>query len=71
MAKEIKKIPRPERKHSRARVVSLNFPMGMEEVAKESGRAFIPNEDYMKLLRKYLWLVKRRRKEINRKMVNE
>lgn len=65
--KEIKKIPRPERKHSRARCVSLNFPMGMEEVAKESGRSFVPNEDYMKLARKYLWLVKRRRKEINMK----
>lgn len=67
MAKQVKKIPRAERKHSRARCVSLNFPMGMEEVAKESGRAFIPNADYMNLLRKYLWLVKRRRKELDRR----
>lgn len=63
----MKKISRPERLHSKCRVVSLNFPMAMEQVAKESGNSFIPNEDYMKLLRKYLWLVKRRRKEINRK----
>lgn len=67
MAKVVKKIPRTERKHSRARVVSLNFPMGLEEVAKESGKSFIPNEDYMKLARKYIWLVKRRRKEIDRR----
>ncbi len=67
MSKVKKKLPRCERKHSRCRVVSLNFPMGMEEVAKESGRTFVPNEDYMNLWRKYEWLVKRRRKELRRK----
>ncbi len=67
--KELKKTPRPERKKSRCRVVSLNFPMGMEEVAKESGKSFVPNEDYMLLLRKYHWLVKRRRRELNVKAI--
>lgn len=65
--KQLKKIPREERKHSRIRVVSTNFPMGMDAVIKESGCAFIPNEDVMKLYRKYIWLVKRRRREIDRK----
>jgi hypothetical protein len=41
--------------------------MGMDAVIKESGCAFIPNEDVMKLYRKYIWLVKRRRREIDRK----
>lgn len=67
--KELKKIPRPERKNSKCRVVSLNFPMGMETVVKEAGKSFIPNEDYMTLLRKYHWLVKRRRRELNVKAI--
>ncbi len=68
--KELKKLTRPARKNSRCRVVSLNFPDQMSQVAEESGKSFIPNEDYMLLLRKYEWLVKRRRKELNRKQVD-
>lgn len=65
--KQLKKTSRPERKNSRCRVVSLHFPMGMEEVAKKDRNySFIPNNDYMVLLKKYEWLVKRRRKEIER-----
>lgn len=59
----MKKTPRPERNHSRCRVVSTAFPMGMQAVGEKS---FVPNADYMKLSRKYEWLVRRRRKEIDR-----
>lgn len=59
----LKKTPRHERQHSRCRVVSTAFPAGLAAIGEQ---AFVPNLDYMALLRKYEWLVRRRRKEIDR-----
>lgn len=64
--KPIKKVHRAERKNSKCRAVTLSCPQGMVEVAKKDGNnQFIPAADYELLWKKYIWLVKRRRKELD------
>jgi hypothetical protein len=55
--KPIKPKLRAEREHSRCRVFSTNFPTGFTD--NPDIKCFVPWEDYLKLINKYVKLFKR------------
>ena len=67
MKPKTKPIPKDQRKSSRERVFSTNFP---DNIAAHDGKCFAPWEDYMLLKRKYQKLFERYKRETKRKVTS-